>query len=128
MNKRQFAIFLCFLVSSNFDFGNRNKTQFSCFFLHLCNNVFRYSLQVIHSNGILTGAFMNNGAVRCGSSVCRPVSNVFTKNPLPNGYVHIATIPIGASNISILELKNSENFLGKSEIQFNLINNSNYVQ
>lgn len=56
---------------------------------------------------------MNNGAIRCGGSVCRPVSGVFTKNQLPNGYVHIATIPAGASNISVLELKNSENLLGE---------------
>jgi len=56
---------------------------------------------------------MNSGAVRCGVLICRPVSGIFTKNPLPSGYVHVATIPHGASNISITELKNSINFLGK---------------
>lgn len=56
---------------------------------------------------------MNNGAVRCGNNICRPISGIFTKNPLPNGYIHIATIPAGASNISITELKSSNNFLGK---------------
>lgn len=55
---------------------------------------------------------MNNGAVRCGSTVCNQVSKTFTENPLPVGYYHVATIPAGASNISILELKNSENYLG----------------
>lgn len=55
---------------------------------------------------------MNNGAVRCGSTVCNQVSKTFTENPLPIGYYHVATIPAGASNISILELKNSENYLG----------------
>lgn len=58
---------------------------------------------------------MNNGAVRCGSTVCNPISHTFTDNPLPIGYFHVATIPAGASNISILELKNSENFLGKEK-------------
>lgn len=55
---------------------------------------------------------MNNGAVRCGSTVCNQVSKTFIENPLPIGYYNIATIPAGASNISILELKNSENYLG----------------
>lgn len=55
---------------------------------------------------------MNNGAVRCGSTVCNQVSKTFTENPLPIGYYNIDTIPAGASNISILELKNSENYLG----------------
>lgn len=55
---------------------------------------------------------MNNGAVRCGSTVCNQVSKTFIENPLPIGYFNIATIPAGASNISILEIKNSENYLG----------------
>lgn len=57
---------------------------------------------------------MNNGAVRCGHLICRPVSGLYTKDPLSKGYVHVATIPIGASNISITELKNSMNLLGMS--------------
>lgn len=73
-----------------------------------------FSLQAVRNSGIITGAFMNNGAIRCGGSVCRPVNAIFTKHQLPHGYVHIATIPAGASNISVLELKNSENLLGKS--------------
>lgn len=56
---------------------------------------------------------MNNGAVRCGSTVCNQVRKIFTENPLPIGYYNIDIIPAGASNISILELKNSENYLGK---------------
>lgn len=63
---------------------------------------------------------MNSGAVRCGILICRPVTGLYTKNPLPNGYVHIATIPAGASNISITELKNSMNFLGKFELYYYL--------
>lgn len=91
-------------------------------FFHWSNKQFRcviyfvfVSIQTIHNSGILTGAFMNNGAVRCGSTVCNQVSKVFTENPLPNGYYNIATIPAGASNISILELKNSDNYLGTWE-------------
>lgn len=56
---------------------------------------------------------MNNGAVRCGDQVCQTISGLFTKATLPTGYTHIATIPIGSSNISVTELKNSMNLLGK---------------
>lgn len=56
---------------------------------------------------------MNNGAVRCGGTACNPVSQTFTEDSLPIGYFHVATIPAGALNISILEVKNSQNFLGK---------------
>lgn len=59
---------------------------------------------------------MNNGAVRCGATICNPVSGVYTENPSIFGYHDVIMIPAGASNISILELKNSENYLGKLNI------------
>ncbi len=31
---------------------------------------------------------MNNGAVRCGDLICRPITGLFSKNPLPSGYMH----------------------------------------
>lgn len=94
---------------------------------------FFMSFQAVLKNGVISGSgFMNSGNVRCGSSVCRPISGVFAKNPLPNGkwywyvrrnctqrlfftagYIHVTTIPAGASNITITELRNSINFLGK---------------
>lgn len=75
---------------------------------------FCFSFQAVLKNGVISGSgFMNSGNVRCGNSVCRPISGVFAKNPLPNGYVHVTTIPAGASNITITELRNSINFLGK---------------
>lgn len=61
---------------------------------------------------------MNNGAVRCGPLVCRPVSGIFSQTNLSNGYHNVATIPTGASNISITEQKNSANFLGKFNSKF----------
>lgn len=66
---------------------------------------------------------MNTGAVRCGGTVCNQVSKIFTENPLPIGYYNIDIIPAGASNISILELKNSENYLGMNiyKIHFNMM-------
>lgn len=72
---------------------------------------------------------MNTGAVRCGGTVCKQVSKIFTENPLPIGYYNIDIIPAGASNISILELKNSENYLGMNiyNSPFN-IHNANKFQ
>lgn len=73
-----------------------------------------YFLQAVLKGGAISGSFMNSGNVRCGTSVCRPISGVFAKNPLQNGYIHVVTIPAGASNITITELRNSINFLGIS--------------
>ncbi|XP_059620455.1 thrombospondin type-1 domain-containing protein 4 isoform X2 [Phlebotomus argentipes] len=79
--------------------------------------------KMVHNSGIIVGAYMNNGAVRCGNLICRPISEIFTKNPLPTGYVHIATIPSGASNISVTEQKNSINLLVlRNENQSTIIN------
>lgn len=70
--------------------------------------------QAIHASGIITGLSANSGAVSCGGLLCRPITGLFTRDPLPDdAYIHVATIPAGASNISITELKNSMNLLGK---------------
>ncbi|XP_052863931.1 thrombospondin type-1 domain-containing protein 4 [Anopheles cruzii] len=67
--------------------------------------------KAVHNSGVISGTFMNNGAVRCGTTVCRPVSGIYTKTNPNNGYVHVASIPSGASNITITELQNSQNYL-----------------
>ncbi|XP_055643965.1 A disintegrin and metalloproteinase with thrombospondin motifs 7 [Toxorhynchites rutilus septentrionalis] len=67
--------------------------------------------KAVHNSGVISGTFMNNGAVRCGTSVCRPVSAIYTKSQQTNGYVHVATIPAGAYNITVTELQNSQNYL-----------------
>lgn len=80
-------------------------------------NLLLSSAQAVLKNGVISGSgFMNSGNVRCGNSVCRPISGVFAKNPLQNGYVHVTTLPAGASNITVTELRNSINFLGESRI------------
>lgn len=67
-------------------------------------------------NGMIFGSSVNMGNVRCGNTICRPVSQIFVKNSLPNGYVHITTIPATASNITVLELEDSINLLGEINI------------
>ncbi|CRK93983.1 CLUMA_CG007508, isoform A [Clunio marinus] len=84
--------------------------------------------KAVLKNGVISGSgFMNSGNVRCGSSVCRPISGVFAKNPLPNGYVHVTTLPAGASNITITELRNSINFLALKSTGGEYIINGNYT-
>ena len=89
----------------------RQHVQISKVILFLCPF---FLLQAVLKGGAISGSFMNSGNVRCGTSVCRPISGVFAKNPLQNGYIHVVTIPAGASNITITELRNSINFLGIS--------------
>ncbi|XP_032595100.2 thrombospondin type-1 domain-containing protein 4-like isoform X1 [Drosophila grimshawi] len=64
------------------------------------------------ASGSIKGLYANSGSVSCGGLLCRPVTGIFTRDPLPeDAYVHVASIPAGASNISITELKNSANLL-----------------
>lgn len=56
---------------------------------------------------------MISETIKCGNQFCRPVTGIFTKNPIISGYTHVTTIPKGASNITITELKSSPNLLGK---------------
>ncbi|ALC39280.1 CG6232, partial [Drosophila busckii] len=68
--------------------------------------------KAVLSNGSIKGFYANSGSVSCGGLLCRPVTGIFTRDPLPEeAYVHVANIPAGASNISITELKNSPNLL-----------------
>ncbi|XP_054741573.1 thrombospondin type-1 domain-containing protein 4 isoform X1 [Anastrepha obliqua] len=68
--------------------------------------------KAVHATGIITGLSANSGSVSCGGLICRPITGIFTRDPLPeDAYVHVATIPAGASNISITELGNSINLL-----------------
>ena len=91
--------------------------------------IFFLLFQAVLKNGVISGSgFMNSGNVRCGNSVCRPISGVFAKNPLANGYVHVTTIPAGASNITITELRNSINFLGKLHLSTLKIFSNTFVK
>ncbi|XP_055923558.1 thrombospondin type-1 domain-containing protein 4 isoform X2 [Eupeodes corollae] len=86
--------------------------DFSKTMIVLILNRFIFVLLAIQSSGVITGLSANSGTVSCGGLICRSITGIFTRNPLPeDAYVHVATIPAGASNISITELKNSINLL-----------------
>lgn len=84
-------------------------------------------LVAVHNSGVISGTFMNNGAVRCGTTVCRPISGIYTKTNPNNGYVHVATIPAGASNITITELQNSQNYLALKTADQRFFINGDYT-
>uniref|UniRef100_A0A1I8PD91 PLAC domain-containing protein n=1 Tax=Stomoxys calcitrans TaxID=35570 RepID=A0A1I8PD91_STOCA len=68
--------------------------------------------KAVQAGGFVTGLSANSGAVPCGGLLCRPLTGLYTRDPLPeDAYIHVAMIPAGASNISITELKNSMNLL-----------------
>ncbi|XP_037958747.1 thrombospondin type-1 domain-containing protein 4 isoform X2 [Teleopsis dalmanni] len=69
-------------------------------------------LTAVYASGIITGVSANSGSISCGGLLCRPITGLFTRDPLPDdAYVHVTNIPAGASNISITEIKNSINLL-----------------
>lgn len=69
----------------------------------------------MQASGEIDGLYAHSGSVSCGGLLCRPVTGIFTRNPLPeHAYIHVTTLPVGASNISITELKNSINLLGNT--------------
>ncbi|XP_051858406.1 thrombospondin type-1 domain-containing protein 4 isoform X1 [Drosophila albomicans] len=85
--------------------------------------------KAVLANGSIKGLYANSGSVSCGGLLCRPVTGIFTRDPLPeDAYVHVSTIPAGASNISITELKNSANLLVlRTSEQKSIFNGENEV-
>ena len=71
--------------------------------------------QHVGCDGVVGSAKRVDACGLCGgdNSTCRVVSGLFTRPQLPVGYNLIAQIPRGACNITISELKQSRNYLGK---------------
>jgi hypothetical protein len=71
--------------------------------------------QHVGCDGVVGSAKLVDACGVCGgdNSTCRVVSGLFTRPQLPVGYNLIAQIPRGACNITISELKQSRNYLGK---------------
>ncbi|XP_043654552.1 thrombospondin type-1 domain-containing protein 4 isoform X2 [Drosophila teissieri] len=68
--------------------------------------------KAVQASGEIDGLYAHSGSVSCGGLLCRPITGIFTRDPLPeHAYIHVTTLPAGASNISITELKNSINLL-----------------
>ncbi|XP_041451857.1 thrombospondin type-1 domain-containing protein 4 isoform X2 [Drosophila obscura] len=85
--------------------------------------------KAVNADGSINGAYAHSGAVSCGGLLCRPVTKIFTRDPQPDDVlVHVATIPTGASNISITELRNSVNLLVlRTSQQKSIVNSESIV-
>ncbi|XP_070854221.1 thrombospondin type-1 domain-containing protein 4 isoform X1 [Drosophila suzukii] len=85
--------------------------------------------KAVHASGEIDGLYAHSGSVSCGGLLCRPVTGIFTRDPLPElAYIHVATLPVGASNISITELKNSINLLVlRTSKEISIFNGDNAV-
>lgn len=73
-------------------------------------------LQVVGCDGVIGSDKKWDHCGVCGgdNSTCRIVSGLYTMPHLPYGYNLVATIPQGACNINITEVRPSRNYLGKN--------------
>ncbi|KAH8410574.1 hypothetical protein KR009_003813 [Drosophila setifemur] len=85
--------------------------------------------KAVHARGNIDGLYAHSGSVSCGGLLCRPVTGIFTRDPLPeHAFVHVTTLPVGASNISITELRNSINLLVlRTPKEESIVNGENIV-
>ncbi|KAK7077621.1 Thrombospondin type-1 domain-containing protein 4, partial [Halocaridina rubra] len=67
----------------------------------------------IGCDGILGSGLLVDACDVCGgdNSTCRVISGVFSRAKMPYGYNVIATLPVGASNITIQHIRPSTNYL-----------------
>ncbi|XP_055923562.1 thrombospondin type-1 domain-containing protein 4-like [Eupeodes corollae] len=84
--------------------------------------------KAVHKSGAIRGVTTNDVKTRCGSVLCRPVSEIFSKAALPHGYFYITTIGSGATNITIKQMASSENRLAiRSTDNKFIVNGNNYI-
>ena len=97
--------------------------------LHLLSlNSFLSCLKAVGCDGVLGSGVLLDSCGVCGgnNSTCRIIAGVFSHSKMPYGYNMIATLPRGATNITIQQVKPSANYLGEfiyyllSSFPFNL--------
>lgn len=72
-------------------------------------------VQAVGCDGVLGSGVVLDSCGVCGgdNSSCRVIAGVFSHPKMPYGYNMIATLPRGAANITIQQIKPSANYLGK---------------
>lgn len=70
-------------------------------------------LKAVHTSGAIRPSTTKDSQLKCGSVLCKTISEVFSTPKLQYGYNLIKTIPAGAMNISIRQLQKSQNLLGE---------------
>ncbi|XP_023031644.2 thrombospondin type-1 domain-containing protein 4-like [Drosophila willistoni] len=66
--------------------------------------------RAVHTSGSIRPATSSDSQTKCGSVLCQHFSGIFNKSELTTDYNYIATIPIGAMNLSVKQRKLNENF------------------
>lgn len=69
--------------------------------------------KAVHSSGAIRPATTRDSQQKCGSVLCRKVSEIFSQSKLTHGYNYITTIPMGAMNVTIRQMAKSSNLIGK---------------
>ncbi|XP_055851602.1 thrombospondin type-1 domain-containing protein 4-like [Episyrphus balteatus] len=84
--------------------------------------------KAVHKTGAIRGVTTNDVKTKCGSVLCRPISEIFSKATLPHGYFYITTIGSGATNLTIKQMASSDNRLAIRSIDNKfIVNGNNYV-
>lgn len=80
--------------------------------------------RAVHSSGLIRPVTARDSPLKCGSVLCKHVSEIFKKRNLTKSYNYIATIPIGAMNLSVRQsLRQKENWLAlKSPAEVFILN------
>ncbi|TMW41545.1 hypothetical protein DOY81_013376 [Sarcophaga bullata] len=83
-------------------------------------------LVAVHSSGAIRPATTKDSQEKCGSVLCRKVSEIFSQSKLNHGYNYITTIPMGAMNVTLRQLAKSSNLIAlKTTDDIFIINGNN---
>ncbi|KAM7353659.1 thrombospondin type-1 domain-containing protein 4-like [Cochliomyia hominivorax] len=82
--------------------------------------------KAVHSSGAIRPATTKDSQEKCGSVLCRKVSEIFSQSKLNHGYNFITTIPAGAMNVTIKQMAKSSNLIAlKTTDDIYIINGNN---
>ncbi|KNC22788.1 hypothetical protein FF38_04117 [Lucilia cuprina] len=80
----------------------------------------------VHSTGAIRPATTKDSQEKCGSVLCRKVSEIFSQSKLNHGYNYITSIPVGAMNLTIKQIARSSNLIAlKTTDDIYIINGNN---
>ncbi|XP_032293608.1 A disintegrin and metalloproteinase with thrombospondin motifs 18 [Drosophila virilis] len=79
--------------------------------------------RAVHSSGLIRPVTTRDSQVKCGSVLCKHVSEIFNKTNRTKAYNYITTLPVGAMNLSIgLNVHGKDSLALKSPDEVLLIN------
>lgn len=80
--------------------------------------------QAVHSSGLIRPVTTRDSQLKCGSVLCKHITEVYNQNNLTKNYNYITTLPIGAMQLSIRKsMENNTNSLGEFKSKFDTVDN-----